>query len=462
MSRLAVTVFLCACLPAQATQCADPIAICENFPHSSIVFRGRVIEIIPHAFHGIPITYPDGSTDTVYGGPMSEDFRFEVLEVFKGNPGHKITVTGGNAEFRQGEEYLIFSSLNPSTQAAVTGICSGNRSVENPDQDLDVAWLRAYPTAPPTAAIFGQVRWGYPLNEMGSIAEDIPSITINLAGDKSFMASTTTNQSYTFKDLPPGTYTLTAVIPDGFTALAWDSQSTVGSLEKNPITRTVAAKGCSEIDWAIEYDIHIRGTVTDSNGNPVSEAPIGLLRPAQNRTRFEILRSQITDAGGHYDFSKISPGDYWVAIHPLGPNNNDPYTPVYYPSGDTSSTAKLIHLSPSANLENINLVQMPALHSISLHVHVVNPDGSPVIKAHVIAADPFTPTQAISATADENGDANITLYEGREYRLIASSSGTREPACAGPVKFITKEGLQLRTLTLDKTWTECRALQKVH
>lgn len=38
------------------------------------------------------------------------------------------------------------------------------------------------------------------------------------------------------------------VISDGFTALAWDSQSTTGSLEKNLITRTGAAKGCSEID----------------------------------------------------------------------------------------------------------------------------------------------------------------------------------------------------------------------
>jgi hypothetical protein len=93
-------------------------------------------------------------------------------------------------------------------------------------------------------------------------------------------------------------------------------------------------------------------------------------------------------------------------------------------------------------------------------VHVVNQDGSPVIKANVAATDPMTPTQFIGGVADEKGDADITLYEGREYSLIASTSGYREPACAGPVKFIAREGLQLGTLTLDKTWAQCRALQE--
>lgn len=88
-------------------------------------------------------------------------------------------------------------------------------------------------------------------------------------------------------------------------------------------------------------------------------------------------------------------------------------------------------------------------------------DIASLIAQECVFCDPVTPTQAMSATADENGDADITLYEGREYRLIASTSGNREPACAGPVKFIAKQGLQVGTLTLDKSWDECRALQKV-
>jgi hypothetical protein len=43
--------------------------------------------------------------------------------------------------------------------------------------------------------------------------------------------------------------------------------------------------------------------------------------------------------------------------------------------------------------------------------------------------------------------------------LPARHERPRASACAGPVKFIAKEGLVLNALTLDKTFDECRALQ---
>jgi hypothetical protein len=91
-----------------------PITVCSSFETHSMVFRGRMIEVIPHVSRGIPVTHLDGTTEIASEASMSEEFRFEVLEVFKGNPGHEITVTGGTGEFRKGEQYLIFASFNPS------------------------------------------------------------------------------------------------------------------------------------------------------------------------------------------------------------------------------------------------------------------------------------------------------------------------------------------------------------
>jgi len=439
MHRFAPLLFLLACLPAHATSCMGPITICSSYGGSDIVFRGRVLEVIRHPSPGTPVTYPDGSTTTLYTVPMSEDFHFDVLEVFKGDPGHQITVSGGAGEFRQGEEYIIFASPNPTTQTMQTGVCMGNRSANDPD----LAWLRAYPTAPPTARIFGNVGMGYGVT-------DIPAISINLSGEKSLSATTDAAHSYSFDDLPPGSYALTAVVPAGYTT----------TLAKNTTMVTVAAKGCAEVDWAVRHDTHIKGNVTDTAGNLVPDVPVGLLRPANNRTGFDIVAFLSTDSKGEYDFSKVAPGDYWVALYYLGPNNREPHVPVYYPSGANSSSAELIHLGPTDTRENINLVLTPALHPVSIHLHVINPDGTPVVKAHVAAKDPLTPTQFIGATADANGDADITLYEGRTYSLEADTSGYREPSCAGPVKFVAKDGLQLGTLTLDKTIQECRAPQK--
>jgi protocatechuate 3,4-dioxygenase beta subunit len=419
-----------------------PITICSSFDKHSIVFRGRVLEVIPQPSPGTPVTYPDGSKDTLHAVPMTEDFRFEVLEVFKGNPGSEITVRGGNGEFRQGQEFIVFASSNPTAQAIETSVCSGNRGLGNPGWDSDLAWLRAYPTAPPTARIFGEVTMGYGI-------KDIPPVTVKTSGEKTLTASTGDDHSYAFENLPPGTYTLTAVLPAGYTTHA-----------AGAVTVTVEAKGCTEVDWGIRHDTHVKGSVTDTAGIPAPNVHIGLLRPAHNRTGFDIVASQRTDVNGNYDFNKVDPGDYWVALNYLGPSNNEPYVPVYYPSAANQSTAELIHLGPMDVRENVNLVLIPALHPVSLHVRVINQDGTPVVKARVAATDPMTPTQFIGATADQNGDAAITLYAGREYSVIASTSGYREPACAGPVKFIAKEDLQLGTLTLDKTWNECRALQR--
>lgn len=442
MHRLAFLLLLLTPLSALGTSCMGPITICSSFAGNSIVFRGRVLEVIPQSSPEIPVTYPDGSKTGLIVVPMTEDFRFEVLEVFKGNPDGEILVRGGNGEFKKGEEYVIFASPNTTAQTVGTSVCSGNLAPNYPEWESDLAWLRAYPTAPPTVRIFGKVSMSYGEN-------DIPAISVKLSGAKSGTTSTGDNHGYAFEDLPPGAYTLTAVLPAGYVPYT-----------KDTTTVTVAARGCAEIDWDIRHDTHVKGGVTDAAGRSAANVPIGLLRPTQNRIGFQIVAFQETDLNGNYDFSKVAPGDYWVALHYLGPNNNDPHVPVYYPSGASQLTAELIHLGPTDMKENINLVVSPALHAVNLHVHVTNRDGTPVIKAHVIATDPTTPTQAISATADENGDAEITLYEGREYRVIASTSGYREPACAGPVKIIAKEGLQLGTFILDKTWDQCRALQR--
>jgi hypothetical protein len=81
-----------------------------------------VLEVIRNAAPEIPVTYPDGSSTTLYAGSMSEEVRFEVLETFNGGPDHEIVVNGGAGEFREGREYIVYASLNPGTRAAHTSV----------------------------------------------------------------------------------------------------------------------------------------------------------------------------------------------------------------------------------------------------------------------------------------------------------------------------------------------------
>jgi hypothetical protein len=446
MRKLAPVLLLFASVSVHASTCLGTVSVCSSFEKSGVVYRGRVLEIE----HGPArasdvITYPDGSTALSGYQEISADFRIEVLEVFKGNPGtpgSEIIVSAGPQHFEVGKEYVIFSDPTPDMKAGQIGICIMDHSIENPNQDTYLTWLRAYRTAPPTSNIFGNVSMGY-------LGKEIPSIKITISGPQNRTTYSGEDHSYSFDGLPPGTYTLKATAPEGYAAS-----------EKDTATVTVAAKGCARIDWDLELDTHVRGRVTDKEGAPVSGARVGLLRPEENRTGFGVVATQATNAEGKYDFSKVQVGDYLIGLYYMGPTNNYPHTAVFYPSGTVPSSGQLIHLGPDGNVENVDLVASPTLHPVSLHVHVVNPDGSPVIQAHVTANDPTTPINALTAIADDNGDADITLYEGQEYRLIASTSGYREPVCGGPIKFIAKDGLQLGTIKLDKSWDDCRALQR--
>ena len=436
MYRFSILLLLLAPFSARAGTSGPLPTVCAAYDSTPLIFRARVLSATP-----IPSPPNSGSS----GGPIDR-VRLQVLEVFKGDPGVEITVFGSDRMFGNGGGFLVYAEPNAQNEL-VANLLERTGPLEYPQTADDLAWLRAYPTAPPTASVFGSASMGY-------AATDIPPVSLTITGPTTRTASTATDHSYAFKDLPPGAYTVTAVPPIGYTT----------TLVKNTAAVTVAAKGCAEIDFPIRHDTHIRGLVTDTAGNPAPNVPIDLLRPnpTQSLIGFTIVTSQFTGADGRYDLSKADPGDYWVALNSLGPNSATPYVPVYYPSGSQAS-AQLIHLGAlgsSATRDNINLILPPPLTPVTLLVHVVNPDGTPVAHAMVSVSDPLTPHLGMAATLDANGIANITLFAGRTYTLVATTNDIHQPSCAGPVKFIAKEGLQLGTLTLDKSIQECRALEK--
>lgn len=457
MFKFSILLLLLPLLPAHAGYGAIP-TVCTAYESTPLIFRARVLQFngalpftadLPAPEWGVNVypNYPGSSRNSGSSEGPIDYIRLQVLEVFKGDPGPEVTIIGRNQIFSKGGGFLVYAEPTAQKQV-VAPILTRTGPLEYPQTADDLAWLRAYPTAPPTASIFGSINMGHGIT-------DIPPISITVAGSAiTRTASSAADHTYSFKDLPPGAYTVTAVLPVGYTT----------TLDKNSTAVTVAAKSCAEIDFPIRHDTHIRGLVTDTSGNPASNVQISLLHPTQNSLLgFNFVTADNTGADGRYDISKADPGDYWVAINSLGPNSYAPYAPVYYPSGSTQASAQLIHLGAlgsSATRDNINLILPPPLMPVTLHIHVVNPDGTPVAHAMVSVSDPPTPNVGQGFPTDAKGNADIALYVGRTYTLVATTFEKREPSCAGPVKFIAKEGLQLGTLTLDKTVSECRAQQK--
>jgi hypothetical protein len=207
--------------------------VCTAYESSPLIFRARVLQT-----RSVP--YPPIRGGTSYPKAYA---HLQVLEVFKGDPGPEITVLGYRYMFSNGGEVLVYADppVSPPSPLVdsepVSQILARTGSLADPGPAADLVWLRAYPSAPPTAIISGSVSMG-----LGG-GSDIPTISVSLTGPTTLSASTAADHTYAFKDLPPGAYTVTAVLPAGYSMFF-----------RNPTTVTVAAKGCAEVDFSLHHD----------------------------------------------------------------------------------------------------------------------------------------------------------------------------------------------------------------
>jgi hypothetical protein len=451
-----LAVFLCLWLiPSACTAgCLGPITVCSSFERSDIAFRGRIVSITPARPPGPQtITNPDGSTEIVVTGDnfsISRRIVFDVLETFRGNPGKQITVEQAGSwtpAFEQGHEYLIFAFLSSGTHQFVTSSCTSDHELNDGEEDADLSWLRAYPTSDGSGFISGHLYMpGSDRNLVDEAAMPAP-LAIKITGKGIDKTLVPLHDAYRIDQLPPGAYTLMLSVPAGI-------------LTQQMRTVTLAPKSCAQVNWMLSNDSHISGTITDITGKPVANVEVTLVAPYPGSASFAELDTSVTTDEGHYNFAKVPRGDYYIALHPFGPNANSPYLPLFYPASSTLAGAQPVHIETASNIENINLTESDPLTRATVYVSVMRQDGAPVIEVRLLAIDVAGEHQAMVARADGNGLAAIQLYVGRQYSLVASTSGVREPACGGPVTFTASDGLVLEPMKLDKTWNACRAAQR--
>jgi hypothetical protein len=308
--------------------------------------------------------------------------------------------------------------------------------------------------------------------------------------------------AYSFSDLPSGIYTISARVASGMIAETeqgeaydWHARNPSSAAPRPTLTGavprlneaifSVAPKGCTEIDFTLRYDSHIKGRVSDTSGRPVADAEVALIPRSKSSFgvstgRFHALEQQQTEADGNYDFAHVNPGYYSVVVNRNSPSERVPYPPVFYPGKSMLSDAAILRLDDSATLDNIDLVRPDALSPATVQVNVVRKSGSPIVGATVLVFDPVnTMVAATFVKTDGAGRADLHLFAGREYsltvatpepanilipataaepeRFAAPATEQEKPVCAGPVEFIARDGLNLAPLTPDKSYEACRS-----
>lgn len=144
------------------------------------------------------------------------------------------------------------------------------------------------------------------------------------------------------------------------------------------------------ISFGLVPDARIEGTVTDDDGEPVRNANVALYQRSHEagRQQTTAVGGTATDDRGHYLFSHLGPGTYFVAVsarpwYAQYPNPGEPkpdaesasrlveeraplqvaYPMTFYPSAEDSSGATPIPLQPRDRVTvDIAVRAMPAVH----------------------------------------------------------------------------------------------------
>ena len=496
MVRIALAlILLAAWIPARASSCFE-ISVCSAYTTLPLIFRGEVLEVTPQPprppeppprdaeIPGLPAGFiisggfPTETLDTV---------RFRVDEIFKGQPAQEITLAAHSGVFKAETEYLVYAVPNEKTGDMVVQSCARNHALSRQSMeprpaaaandkyyaiwhgpgDSDLQSLRAY-TSGHTAG--SATVSGHLFLDGSPLANAAVSITLGGPVTRTVQAQAGQRELFfLFKEVPPGTYTASARAPDG-AAVSLTRNPTLSA--SNEPSLTLAADACREQNWFLRLDSHIRGRVTDTSGAPVAGTDVGVIVRGTReidlaRGRFAPLLRVKTDADGRYDFAGLNPGDYSVVLHQDTPKLNDPYPPVFYPAQAFPSDAAILHLAASKTLADIDLVRPAPLQHVTIRVLVTRRNGTPIERALILVADPASSLSlAATARTDSSGHADIPLFAGREYSIIAStpeppainSNGLppqEEPVCAGPFAFRASESPEV-TLTPDKSWNACR------
>lgn len=441
---LAVFLFLPPC--SRACSCGSQKPICSVYWQDGVIFRGKVVEQTLVSPPETTVRNLDGSTSKIYS-PGYYRVRFAVFETLRGNSLMERTVLTNEQSsacgfpFEEGGEYLVFASAGQEPDQLWTSKCARTRKLEPGKEDADITWMRALPSAPHGATIFGRV-----LLPTGLEASTLAT-KVNVKGREDHDAPADREGNYSLKLLSPGEYTVSVAVGRGF-------------VTDDPQKVIVADKGCAQLDWLVSYDGHVRGRISDAAGHALTNMYVVLERRDSGMvTGLALVRSGVTDSDGRYDFSLVPPGEYLVSANNLGPSPTRPYPRVYYRKADSDAAATGVHVEASGITEHIEVTLPSAWTGVTVHARVLQPDGSPATGADVEAVDvdyAWTVEPAM-ATAGENGDATLKVYDGRIYYLTATISGGTQQRCAGPLRFSARDGARLDAITIEHNWGNCLA-----
>lgn len=337
-----VHLFSCSCVPDTALR---PCPLMKDA--TEVIFAGTVL-----AAENPPVSPESPESRAPAGQSGRARYTFQVEEAFSGELPKQIDVYSGRGGadcsvwFRVGEKYLV-DGKRGSDEVLSAYICSKTRKFRNTDPLL--AELRTIRDRKKPDLLFGTL-WRTQEPWSGASDPDYNQpvgdrkITFRL-GRQEFQTKSDINGNYSFRDLPPGTYTVWADLPPNL-ALG-------ESIIDVPVPSVgVVADACGEYQIKALPTGRISGQVLAKDGTGVSgwdASDIQLFRAdrykANAQTWYDRGWWNFPKDGGYFEFKHVAPGDYVLVYNPSNTIDvRHKFPRTFYSAADDLEHATRIHV----------------------------------------------------------------------------------------------------------------------
>ena len=378
--------------------------------------------------------------------------RVEVEEVLKGLSSDikevDVNSSYGNScyyHLKENERYVIFAN-----QALATGACTVTFNVKGKEHVL-AALRNALSGGPPRLV-------GTVIRASGRFAHDgvVPSAVVSLDGEKQSVNSDGQG-NYEFDALLPGRYRISVshpgFLPDDDFNNRWSGGTKLAGNVVKPDdsprgTVLIEEKSCEVWDLGLWPDGHIKGTVKDKTGLPLSGVKVqafGMDR-ARNEFESEPLREAVTDSQGHYTVDRLPPGPYMIGVNAKNYSDDNAYPPTFYPSTTDRHGAGSVPVGEAQEVGAIDLTIPPPRQTIPIDIRVVDENGRPLQGAAVFLVNRAGDDRSKSKQSDLNGEVILIGYKGEDYMVRGAYSRGRQFLSGKASVDPNKSGLQLLTL----------------
>jgi hypothetical protein len=203
----------------------------------------------------------------------------------------------------------------------------------------------------------------------------------------SYTATTATSGQFSFQNLDPGQYRLSAT-RSGFVRMEYGAR--LPARPGLPITLNPGQR-LTDIVVQIMQAGTISGRVFDRDGEPLANVTVEALKHGvqEGQGVLNVVQTTRTNDLGEYRLFWLQPGPYFVSASRAGANPADQaegYVPVYYPGTTDAQSAAPIALGAGSLFSGVDLT-LATVHTLRVQGQVINGvTGQPATNANVILA----------------------------------------------------------------------------